>query len=138
MYERTSRHTKAFYDLASNVKRLREEKGMTQMQLAGLSGLSSATISKLENYSDIGTRDSIDKLAAGLDVTVEELIDISAYLSLPKSMPRGRIKGTMTEEDMQRSTIISTSLHRMRTLSVDDCLKILKYIKEIQEANTHA
>lgn len=53
------------------IKKVREEKGMTQEQLSEKSGVSRATISVLENnIESITTTETLRKLATALDVKV--------------------------------------------------------------------
>lgn len=56
------------------VKEVREEKGITQEQLAEASGVSRATISKLEtNTTDVCNSQTLTKLAEALDSPVSAL-----------------------------------------------------------------
>lgn len=58
-----------------SLRRIREEKGFTQARLAEVSGLNSqSTICKLENGKAHGKAEVLRKLAAVLDVTVDELL----------------------------------------------------------------
>lgn len=56
------------------IKDVRESKGMTQTELAEKSGVSRATIWKLETDADaITMTNTLQQLARALDVTVDEL-----------------------------------------------------------------
>ena len=58
------------------LKKIREEKGMTQVELANLTGLGQATISNLEHLEHRKvTMDSAMKLAKALNVPIEELME---------------------------------------------------------------
>lgn len=75
----------ASVDLGSRVRSLRQAKRMTLKDVANRSGLSTATISKVENNRLSPTYENIIRLARGLDV------DIAALFSdQPFSPPRGR------------------------------------------------
>jgi len=61
---------------ARRLKRLREERGWTQEQLAGLAGLSRGAIANLERNRQplAGCVITFARLARALDTTVDELI----------------------------------------------------------------
>jgi transcriptional regulator with XRE-family HTH domain len=60
--------------LANNLKALRELRGLTQARLAGLSGVPRATLASLESGGANPTLAVLVKVAAALQVSVEELI----------------------------------------------------------------
>lgn len=56
------------------IKEMREERGMTQCQLAEKSGVSRMTISALENGGErVTTTKTLVKIADALNVTIDEL-----------------------------------------------------------------
>lgn len=61
--------------LSENLKKIREEKGISKLKLSKITGISRRTIEYIETKkfkdSKIGT---IEKLAKGLDVSINELI----------------------------------------------------------------
>ena len=61
--------------LAIKLKALRHQKGMSQEILAEESGLSLRTIQRIENGETNPTGDSLKRLANGLNVNPDELID---------------------------------------------------------------
>ena len=60
--------------LAGNVKRLREERGVSQQQMAKLAGVPRPTWASLESGSANPTLAVLSKVAAALRVSIEELI----------------------------------------------------------------
>lgn len=67
--------------LADNLTRLRQERGITQEQLAGFIGVTKASVSKWETgtgYPDILL---LPRLASYFDITVDELLGYEAQLS---------------------------------------------------------
>lgn len=60
--------------LARNIRQLRETRGLTQQQLARLSGVPRATWANLESGSANPTLAALLKVAAALQVSIEELI----------------------------------------------------------------
>lgn len=57
-----------------NVKKIREEAGFTQAQLAARSGVSRVTIAMLESKNDYTTTTrTLQKIASALDTPVEKL-----------------------------------------------------------------
>lgn len=58
------------------LKKIREEKGMTQVELANLTGLGQTTISNLEHLEHRKvSADTVVKIAKALNVPVEQLMD---------------------------------------------------------------
>jgi transcriptional regulator with XRE-family HTH domain len=60
--------------LAANLKRLREERGLSQQQMATLSGVPRPTWASLESGSANPTLAVLSKVAGALQVSIEELI----------------------------------------------------------------
>lgn len=60
--------------LAHNVRRLREERGLSQQQMAAISGVPRPTWASLESGSANPTLAVLSKAAAALGVSIEELI----------------------------------------------------------------
>jgi transcriptional regulator with XRE-family HTH domain len=60
--------------LAHNVKRLREQRGLSQQQMSRLSGIPRPTWASLESGSANPTLAVLSKAAAALQVSIEELI----------------------------------------------------------------
>lgn len=60
--------------LNENIKRIREEKGMTQKQLADKVGISGAFMSLIEKGTNNPSEENLQKIANALDVPVEILL----------------------------------------------------------------
>jgi transcriptional regulator with XRE-family HTH domain len=60
--------------LAANVRRLREERGLSQQRVARLAGVPRPTWASLESGSANPTLAVLSRVAAGLQVSIEELI----------------------------------------------------------------
>ncbi len=65
------------YKFGNHICRLREEKGLTQNDLAKILGVSDKAVSKWENGQSLPRMDTFEALASNLDTTVEELLAIS-------------------------------------------------------------
>jgi XRE family transcriptional regulator, regulator of sulfur utilization len=61
-------------NLAANIRQLRESRGLTQLQLAKLSGVPRPTWANLESGSANPTLSVLTRVAGALQVSVEELI----------------------------------------------------------------
>ena len=59
--------------IATNIKTLREQKGISQEELAKLSGLSRSAIAKIETGWQFPSFESGLRIARALDTTCEEL-----------------------------------------------------------------
>jgi transcriptional regulator with XRE-family HTH domain len=61
-------------NLAGNIRKLREERGLSQQRMADLSGMPRPTWASLESGSANPTLAVLQKVAAALQVSIEELI----------------------------------------------------------------
>src|SRR5437588_9068898 len=77
--------------LAANVRQLRDARGLTQQQMAKVSGLPRATWANLESGSANPTLAVLHRVAAALQVSIEEL------LGAPRASARFYPKGTLPE-----------------------------------------
>ncbi len=75
--------------LGRNVKLRRDARGLTQQQMARLSGLPRATWSNLESGASNPTLSVLHRVAAALQVSIEELI------STPRAVARFYARGTL-------------------------------------------
>lgn len=57
------------------IREIRELRNLTKSQLAKKAGISTATISKLENYKESPTIETLEKIAIALNVKVADLLD---------------------------------------------------------------
>jgi transcriptional regulator with XRE-family HTH domain len=109
MSEQVARH------LATNVKQLRLARGFTQEQLARLSGVPRATWANLESGGANPTVSVLLKVAAALQVSVEEL------LAAPRATARFfeatelpvRVRGTVELRQLLPDPIPGTMIERM-------------------------
>jgi transcriptional regulator with XRE-family HTH domain len=77
--------------LGRNVKQLRDARGLTQAQMAKLSGLPRATWSHLESGAGNPTLAVLHRVATALQVSLEELV------STPRASSRFYPRGTLPE-----------------------------------------
>lgn len=63
------------FELSKRVKELRVKKGLSQEQLADVTGLSLRTIQRVENGETIPRGDTLKRLAIALQVSPDELIE---------------------------------------------------------------
>jgi len=67
--------SKQDYPLPKNLKKIREEKGLSQDRLAKLADVANNTIIKIEQGENVNpTLDTLKKIAKALDVKVDNLI----------------------------------------------------------------
>lgn len=60
--------------LAGNIRRLREEKGMLQKEVAAETGLGISHYSKIENGQREASVELLDKLAAFYGITIDQIV----------------------------------------------------------------
>jgi transcriptional regulator with XRE-family HTH domain len=61
--------------LARNLKRLRQERGLTQEELADLAGLNRNYIGMIERQENAATVDTLEALAKALQIAPVQLLD---------------------------------------------------------------
>lgn len=61
-------------DIGSNIKRIRTAKGLRQVDLAGILGTSQQNLAQYESNKRKPKREQLEKIAAALDVDVNDLI----------------------------------------------------------------
>jgi len=67
--------SKQDYPLSTNLKKLREKKGLSQDRLAKLADIANNTIIKIEaGKNQNPTLDTLNKIAKALEVSVDDLI----------------------------------------------------------------
>src|SRR4051812_24393386 len=86
------------FRLARNIKQLRDARGLTQLQMAKAAGLPRATWANLESGGGNPTLQVLHRVAAALQITLEELIatpkaacEFYARASLPTRV-RGQVE----------------------------------------------
>jgi len=87
--------------LARNVKELRQGRGLTQVQMAKLSGLPRATWSNLESGAANPTLSVLHKVALALQVTLEEIV------AAPRSGVKHYRKGALPTRTRGETSISS-------------------------------
>jgi XRE family transcriptional regulator, regulator of sulfur utilization len=104
---------------ASNLKQLRDARGMTQQQIAKLAGLPRATWANLESGAANPTLLVLHRVAVALQITIEELI--STPRAACEFYPRGelgeRTKGQVTVRRLLPDAIPGMAIERMELLA---------------------
>ena len=101
--------------LAQNIKQLRQTRGLTQQQLADLSGLPRATCSNLESGTANPTLTVLHALAKALQVPFEELVAIprAEVQHFPKGSLPTRTRGGVTVNTLLPDAIPGTMIERL-------------------------
>src|SRR5215831_17961513 len=102
--------------LAANVRQLREARGLTQQQMARISGLPRATWANLESGAANPTLAVLHRVAAALQVSLEELL--AAPRAASRFYPRGslpeRERGDVMVRHLLPDPIPGTEIVRMQ------------------------
>jgi transcriptional regulator with XRE-family HTH domain len=101
----------------ANLKAIRRSKGMSQPELAKLSGVSTQVVSNLERATAVPSIDTLCKLAYGLEVDPRELFD--SGLASEKRAPSQTSKllellATFDPELSQQALVVLQALHKIR------------------------
>ncbi len=102
--------------LAGNVKRLREEAGLSQKALAELSGVPRPTIAHLESGQANPTLSVVLKVASALCVSVDGLVDpgeAPVVVLSPRSLPTERTSRIRRVKVLPPSTIRDPEIERI-------------------------
>jgi transcriptional regulator with XRE-family HTH domain len=101
--------------LARNLRQLRDTRGLTQQQIAKLSGVPRATWANLESGAANPTLAVLARVAQALQVTMEELI--AAPRATARLYPKGslpvRVRGTVELRRLLPDPIAGMELDRM-------------------------
>lgn len=101
--------------LGRNLKQLREARGATQAQMAGLAGLPRATWANLESGVANPTLSVLDRVAAALQVTLEELVVVPRAAA--QHYPRGSLplkqRGDVTVSKLLPDAVPGLEIDRM-------------------------
>jgi XRE family transcriptional regulator, regulator of sulfur utilization len=102
-------------NLAANARQLRDARGLTQQQMARLSGLPRATWSNLESGSANPTLSVLHRVADALQVSLEELLAAprSASRFYPRSAVPVRVRGEVTVRQLLPDPIPGAEVGRM-------------------------
>jgi len=116
--------------LAGNIKRLREQVGMSQKALAEQSGVPRPTIAHLESGQANPTLGVVLKVASALGVTMDGLIDpgeAPIVVNSPRALPTERTsrlrrvkvmtRGAIREPELERVTLKAGSRIHLRASS---------------------
>ena len=101
--------------IAANIRQLREARGLTQEQLSRLSGVPRATWANLESGAANPTLSVLVKVAAALQVSIEELIGAprAACRFFPAASIPTRKRGDVLVRKLLPEAIRSAELDRM-------------------------
>jgi transcriptional regulator with XRE-family HTH domain len=105
----------AAFNLANNIRTLREARGLTQQQMAKLSGVPRPTWANLESGAANPTLAILVRVAAALQIRVEELIGppkASARFYRSDELAR-RVRGTVTIRKLLPDPIAGLEIERM-------------------------
>lgn len=86
------------------LKKIREDKGLTQEQLAKQSGISSRMIQKYESGGSRPRYDAAEKLAQALDISISELLGENEVMIAQAREKYGTKGAKQAEELMQEVT----------------------------------
>ena len=73
-------------DIGINIKRLREDRGIKQHEIADLIGMHRSNYSKIENGQREIALASVDKIAAFFNITIDELVHMGEAVPKEVSM----------------------------------------------------
>jgi transcriptional regulator with XRE-family HTH domain len=102
-------------NLANNIRLLRETRGLTQQQMAKLSGVPRPTWANLESGAANPTLAVLVRVAAALQIRVEELIGppkASARFYRAEELPR-RLRGNVSVRKLLPDPIAGLEIERM-------------------------
>ncbi len=105
-----------------NIKRLRQEKGISQLRLSVFSGTSASYIGLMETYKNIPKLSTIERIAEALNVPVLELFtphDPAAGTPQPDASQKSEEKKKKIREQLKKEI-----LNRLES-DLDDVLQII-------------
>ena len=103
-----------------NIRRIRQEKGISQTRLSIFSGTSASYIGLMETYKNVPKLSTIERIAEALDVPVLKLF-CEPNNSIPSTSESSR---NMNKKQKIREHVKSEILNRLSS-DLDDILQIL-------------
>ena len=131
-----------YFKFGNLICSLREERGLTQKELAGLLDVSDKAISKWENGQALPRAETFEALASALGTTVENLIALSRENTLGLTVKNSfgtvlhfMIDGEITSltADEEKTVILDSSLDE-HSVSVYGDLKLGELLEKTEEA----
>lgn len=103
-------------ELGLRIRQLRNEKHMSQEELAFKAGISPAHLGQIERAVKNPTIDTIVKISTALDVPVAELFSTSCIASAPHNLTIGKINAQLADmnEDEQKDILRIIRIFRNR------------------------
>lgn len=94
-------------DLGLRIRQLRNEKHMSQEELAFKAGISPAHLGQIERAVKNPTIDTIGKISSALDIPVTELFSTDRIAPAPHSLTIGKINAQLIDmsEDEQKDIL---------------------------------
>jgi transcriptional regulator with XRE-family HTH domain len=111
-------HAAVVQRFAAALRRIRLERGMTQLQLARAAQVSNAYIGRLENRESAPSIDTIERIAAALGCTVHDLLPLdlpSDDLGVLREQIRRQVDIVLESQDAQTLGLVAQLLARIST-----------------------
>ena len=112
--------------MKNRLKEIRKKVGLSQYQLARLSGLSQSTVSHIERGAFLPTIDSAYKIAAVLGVRVEEL-----FVPETRELPKPYRAWEDLNMDGAGKNLLDMIIAKLRTAKYEQLRVIYIFIKHI-------
>ena len=124
-----------YADFGKRLTKLREEKGMTKQELAGLCGVAPSTVANYEAGLRIPQADTAVMIAQVFSVSVEELLganDSEVEFEKARAIDDvGRLFGKRSADSAQAYIDGTSALLAGGTLSVDDQLDFISVMRKV-------
>ncbi|MGM0845894.1 MAG: helix-turn-helix domain-containing protein [Bacillota bacterium] len=115
-----------------NLKLLREERNISQEELAMRARLGKKTIEKYENGNQIPDTQTILKLSTVLDVPASEMMERELLENHPQGIDQ-EIEQLISEIGTKKAKLI---LRKAKEFSEDDFLRVMQMLYEIKYSST--
>jgi transcriptional regulator with XRE-family HTH domain len=109
-------HAAVVQRFATALRRIRLERGMTQLQLARAAQVSNAYIGRLENRESAPSIDTIERIAAALGCTVHDLLPLAEPpddLGVLREQIRRQVDILLDSQDAQTLALVAQLLARV-------------------------
>jgi transcriptional regulator with XRE-family HTH domain len=126
--------------IGEEIRRRRQEKGWTGVQLAEKAGMAPSAISQIETGRRSPHSASVIKLAAALECEVADLYPKAPQVPLPLELHPPGEAYFVPLEDGEEPDIVTLRLNVWRELEKDDALlqKVAELVKERDKAKAEA
>lgn len=118
--------------LSENLKRIRKEKGCSQLRIAELSGMLASTYNRVEGMKVTPTIETVDKIAKALEIDISILLK---DISIKDDSTEAKVKkiNSLSEYNQKVVNLMIDTVIEKDTLESNQKIKMNKRLEELRD-----